>query len=37
VDAGVPNAAAAWANWQAVPTKPDFSQNWGWNIVPRSV
>jgi hypothetical protein len=35
MDAGAANAAAAWAIWQAVPTKPDYSQNWGWNIIPK--
>lgn len=36
VDAGIEGAADAWALVQTVPTKPDFSKGWGFNIVPRT-
>jgi hypothetical protein len=36
VDRDVPGAGAAWVVCEAVPTKPDFSKEWGFNIVPRA-
>lgn len=35
VNVGVPNAAAAWARFQARKVKPDYSKNPQWNIIPR--
>lgn len=35
-DSGLPGGAEAWATADSVPTKPDFTSAWAFNIVPRA-
>ena len=36
VHLGVPYVDACWALMESLPTKPNFSTDWRWNIVPRN-